>query len=135
MCRGDSRIALLYLLLASCGAAEHRPPEPTPDASSDSATSDATNDAARQDAATTDAAPIDASARDASTTAVSCDRRNLLCRVADPVCPTDQVPEIISNCFGPCVPIDQCVCSSPADCPHAEMYTCHNYRQRCGPYL
>jgi len=129
------------LLLASCGAADHRPPEPTRDGATESATPDAqvmdanTPDANEIDANTPDANEIDASTTDASTSAVSCDRRDLQCRVADPACPAGQVPEIINNCFGACVPIDQCVCSGPADCPHEEMYTCHNFRKRCGPYL
>lgn len=66
---------------------------------------------------------------------VSCDRRPLSCRRAEPVCGEGEVPRIIGNCFGECVRIDACVCSEAADCPFEEMYTCHRFRQRCGPYV
>lgn len=88
----------------------------------------ATGDASRPDAAIADVA-VDAS------DVVSCDRRLLSCRRAEPVCGQDEVPRIIGNCFGECVRIDECVCSEAADCPFEETYTCHRFRQRCGPYV
>jgi hypothetical protein len=67
--------------------------------------------------------------------AVSCDRRSLTCKRAEPQCPEGQVVEIIGNCFGECVPIDSCTCKQAADCPNADQYTCHLFKERCGPYV
>jgi hypothetical protein len=66
---------------------------------------------------------------------VSCDPRELRCRRAEPQCPDFQVPQIINGCYGPCVPVDACLCDEPADCPNNDAYTCHMYRGRCGPYV
>lgn len=65
----------------------------------------------------------------------SCDRRKLTCRRAEPVCPEGEVAEIVGNCFGECVRIDQCACSEAAACPMDEKYTCHRSAMRCGPYV
>lgn len=67
--------------------------------------------------------------------AVSCDRRDLRCKRAEPICPEGQVAQIVNNCFGPCVPIDACACEEAAQCPNEAQYTCHLYRNRCGPYV
>jgi hypothetical protein len=66
---------------------------------------------------------------------VSCDRRNLLCKRAEPVCPTGQVVSIEGSCFGPCVNIEQCSCKEAAACPAPETYTCHMSRGVCGPFV
>lgn len=66
---------------------------------------------------------------------ISCDRRKLTCRRAEPVCPEGQVAQIVGNCFGECVRIEQCACSEAAACPLEEKYTCHRSAMRCGPYL
>ena len=70
-----------------------------------------------------------------SSTSVSCDQRLVLCRVAPPTCPQMQVPSIDGSCYGPCVPIDTCVCQAAEDCPDANEYTCHRSQGRCGPYV
>lgn len=69
------------------------------------------------------------------TAAISCDRRSVLCRIVEPVCPDGQVVSIQGSCFGPCVGIEQCTCSEAAACPAPEMYTCHLSRGVCGPYV
>jgi hypothetical protein len=69
------------------------------------------------------------------TAAVSCDRRPLLCRRAEPICPDGQVASIVGTCFGPCVPLEQCLCKEAAQCPFPEMYTCHLSAGHCGPYV
>jgi hypothetical protein len=74
-------------------------------------------------------------ASDAGDGVTSCDRRKLACKRADPTCPEGEVPAIVAGCFGACVPIDACACDAPEACPDANHYTCHNYKQRCGPYL
>jgi hypothetical protein len=66
---------------------------------------------------------------------VSCDRRNLLCKRAEPVCPAGQVASIEGSCFGPCVNIEQCSCKEAAACPAPETYTCHMSRGVCGPFV
>jgi hypothetical protein len=67
--------------------------------------------------------------------AVSCDRRDLLCKRAEEPCPQGQVREIVDHCWGECVLIDSCLCDEAADCPDENQYTCHMYRGRCGPYV
>lgn len=66
---------------------------------------------------------------------VSCDQRMVLCKRVAPVCPDMQVPSVEGSCYGPCVPIDDCVCQAPEDCPDADVYTCHRSQARCGPYV
>jgi hypothetical protein len=66
---------------------------------------------------------------------VSCDQRLILCKRVAPVCPDMQVPSVEGTCYGPCVPIDDCVCQAPEDCPDADVYTCHRSQARCGPYV
>jgi len=68
-------------------------------------------------------------------TAVSCDRRDLRCRRAEPMCPEGQVPEIVNGCYGPCVVLEACACDEAADCPNEAVGTCHLNRGRCGPYV
>lgn len=65
----------------------------------------------------------------------SCDRRPLTCRRAEPLCPEGQVVAIVGNCFGDCVPIEQCACSEADACPQPEKYTCHRSAMHCGPYV
>jgi hypothetical protein len=72
---------------------------------------------------------------DAGAAGVSCDARDVVCRAAAPVCAEFEVPSVEGQCWGACVAVDLCVCSGPDDCPEPETYTCHNFRQRCGPYL
>jgi hypothetical protein len=64
-----------------------------------------------------------------------CVPNEAFCRVAAPKCPEMLVPAVEGSCWGECVPIGDCVCSGPEDCPDANQYTCHNFRSRCGPYL
>lgn len=146
MCRGDSRIARMWwsgmwcVVLVACGAAEHRDPS-IADAANDANNGDAnprdanTADAQSTDANTTDALTDATATSDASDDAVHCDHREVTCRAAEPVCPEMQVASVVGTCWGPCVRIDQCVCTGPQDCPHEETFACHLYRQRCGPYV
>lgn len=66
---------------------------------------------------------------------VSCDPRLILCRRATPECPQWQVPSVSGSCFGPCVPVEQCACDEPADCPDPDHFTCHRSAAHCGPYV
>lgn len=67
---------------------------------------------------------------------VDCDRRSVTCRAPEPVCPAGEVAEVEGSCWSfRCVPIDSCRCAGPEQCPMPDMYTCHMFRMRCGPYL
>ena len=65
----------------------------------------------------------------------SCDRRSVLCRRAEPVCPAGQVAAVEGSCWGACVNVEQCSCKEAAACPNADQYTCHLSRGVCGPYV
>jgi hypothetical protein len=45
------------------------------------------------------------------------------------------VPSIKGNCYGPCVDIDACACTTAAQCPEPNKYTCHVGAKHCGPYV
>jgi hypothetical protein len=70
-----------------------------------------------------------------SSKGVSCDPGAILCRRAPPVCAEGQVPSVDGTCYGPCVPVGDCVCQAPEDCPNGDEYTCHRSPGRCGPYV
>lgn len=108
------------------------------DASSDAASVDASRDGSTQSGQDTGAggnADTGSASSDASAGAISCDRRKVLCRIAEPNCPANQVASVENGCFGPCVVIDQCSCAEAAECPHEEMYACHRSAKHCGPYV
>lgn len=134
-------VVVVFWFALGCGACggttapEVQDASTVADATTDAATDANRTDANRTDANVTDAQLTDANVTDAASDAVSCDRRNVACRRAEPICPEGQVAEIIDQCFGECVPIDQCVCTEAADCPYEERFTCHLFRQRCGPYV
>ena len=65
----------------------------------------------------------------------SCDVTKVLCRIATPQCPADQVPSVSGTCYGPCVAIDQCACTSPTDCPMPNNYTCIKSAGHSSPFL
>ncbi|HKP59473.1 MAG TPA: hypothetical protein VJV78_22275 [Polyangiales bacterium] len=70
-----------------------------------------------------------------ASTSLSCDPRKILCKRAAPECPSMQVPSVDGSCYGPCVPVEQCPCSGPSECPDSDHYTCHMSAAHCGPYL
>jgi len=65
---------------------------------------------------------------------VDCDLRSVECRIAQPICADNQVPSVNGSCFGPCVPIESCACSTADECPFSDRYTCWQ-RTHCGPYV
>ena len=65
---------------------------------------------------------------------VSCDHREVLCKSVEPTCPDMQVARVEAGCWGPCTKIELCACSSAAECPHEETYTCWS-KEHCGPYV
>lgn len=69
---------------------------------------------------------------------VRCDRRDVSCRAAEPICAEGEVAEVTPDgtCWTfRCVPIGACLCSSAEECPDRDHYTCHLSASRCGPYL
>ena len=68
------------------------------------------------------------------TALVDCDQRKIVCKIAQPICPENQVPSVSGSCFGPCVPIEACACADAQDCPLNDRYTCWQ-RTHCGPYV
>lgn len=64
-----------------------------------------------------------------------CDPRKITCRRAAPVCDEGEAPSVEGTCYGPCVPIATCACSSADACPLPEMFTCHLSRGRCDYYV
>jgi hypothetical protein len=65
---------------------------------------------------------------------VDCDLRKVLCRIVTPTCSAGQVPSVNGTCYGPCVKIESCACSSAAECPNNDEYTCWGGKH-CGPYV
>jgi hypothetical protein len=59
----------------------------------------------------------------------------VLCKRAEPVCPEGQMASVEGTCYGPCVPVEQCVCDGPEDCRLSDKYTCHRSAGHCGPYV
>lgn len=57
------------------------------------------------------------------------------CRRAPPECEDFHVPTQEGACYGPCVPIEACVCQGPSDCPDEGQFTCHLSAGHCGPYV
>lgn len=66
--------------------------------------------------------------------AYDCVLEGAACLIAVPVCAQGEVPSVEGSCYGPCVPIEQCKCDGPQDCPDSAHYTCFNYAHHCGPY-
>jgi hypothetical protein len=66
---------------------------------------------------------------------VSCDQRKVQCRRAEPECPEGQVPSVVGNCYGECVPIESCTCSENAECYDEGKYACWRFKGHCGPYV
>jgi hypothetical protein len=67
---------------------------------------------------------------------VDCDPRKITCKRAAPTCGANEVPSVddAGNCYGDCVKIDRCACSTAAQCPDQNQYTCWA-KQHCGPFV
>jgi hypothetical protein len=65
---------------------------------------------------------------------VDCDPQKIMCKRLAPVCETGEVPSVAGSCYGDCVKIDQCACSSADQCPQPNEYTCWGKRH-CGPFV
>jgi len=65
---------------------------------------------------------------------VSCDARQVLCRVATPQCAVGEAASVVGTCWGKCVNIAECACASPDECPLPDQYTCW-MKSHCGPFV
>lgn len=67
---------------------------------------------------------------------VDCDPFKITCKRAAPTCGAGEVPSVddVGNCYGDCVKIDRCACSTAAQCPDQNQYTCWA-KQHCGPFV
>ncbi|MFK7988609.1 MAG: hypothetical protein AB8I08_21495 [Sandaracinaceae bacterium] len=50
-----------------------------------------------------------------------CDRGDIGCRAAEPVCPEGQVAEVVGTCWGECVALDRC---APIECTDETRHHC-----------
>jgi hypothetical protein len=62
----------------------------------------------------------------------SCYPGAVRCSDPAPVCPEGQVPSVIDDCYGACIPIESCRCAAHYQCPNGELYTCLT-DLHCGP--
>jgi hypothetical protein len=65
---------------------------------------------------------------------VDCNPAHVLCKLLPDECPEMQVHRVDGTCWGECVKIDRCACSSEVDCPDSNQYTCWS-GEHCGPYV
>jgi hypothetical protein len=63
---------------------------------------------------------------------VSCTKEAVRCADPKPVCPEDQEPSVINDCWGPCVSVSSCRCIAHWMCPTLTRYTCLP-GEFCGP--
>jgi hypothetical protein len=66
---------------------------------------------------------------------VDCDPHKILCRIVTPECPQGEVPSVNGSCYGECVKIDRCSCTTADECPQPEQFTCLKGPMHCSYYL
>jgi len=69
-----------------------------------------------------------------STGLLECDPGKVQCRRSAPQCVFGEVPQVVDDCYGECVKVDRCACSTAAQCPQPDQYTCWS-KQHCGPFV
>lgn len=65
---------------------------------------------------------------------MDCDPVKIRCRRAPPECPAGQVPSVSGSCFGACVAVEKCACSTAAQCPQSDKHTCWKSKH-CGQFV
>jgi hypothetical protein len=65
---------------------------------------------------------------------LECDPSKVLCKRTAPQCVFGEVPEVVAGCYGECVKVDRCACSTAAECPQPDQYTCWS-KSHCGPFV
>ena len=67
---------------------------------------------------------------------VSCDARRVLCDRIPPRCAMGEAPSVSGSCWGDCVPVGECTCTTTDECPmiRGVSEVCYS-RGVCGPLL
>ena len=65
---------------------------------------------------------------------LECNPSKVLCKRVAPQCVFGEVPQVVDGCYGECVKVDRCACSTAAQCPQPDQYTCWSQRH-CGPFV
>lgn len=47
----------------------------------------------------------------------SCNSAQVACNGIAPTCPSGQAPSVVNGCWGQCIWIEYCQCTTPTDCP------------------
>jgi hypothetical protein len=63
-----------------------------------------------------------------------CDPSKVLCKRIAPQCVFGEAPQVVNGCYGECIKIDRCACSTAAQCPQPDQYTCWS-KSHCGPFV
>jgi len=85
-------------------------------------------------AGNTSASDPNAGSAGASPGLLECDPNQVSCKRAAPQCVFGEVPRVVDGCYGECVKVDRCACSTAAQCPQPEQYTCWS-KSHCGPFV
>ena len=91
-------------------------------------------DASSGGAGSTSAGGQTAVAGSTSAGLLECDPSKVLCKRTAPQCVFGEVPQVVASCYGECVKVDRCACSTAAQCPQPEQYTCWSM-SHCGPFV
>jgi hypothetical protein len=73
-----------------------------------------------------------------ATAGKSCNPAQVICKMVAPSCSSMEAAELdaAGTCYtGQCIPIGECSCNVPADCPNSQLFTCRNDIKRCSPFL
>ena len=70
----------------------------------------------------------------ASSSLLDCDPGKVLCKRTAPECVFGEEPQVVAGCYGECVKVERCACSTAAQCPQPDQYTCWS-KSHCGPFV
>jgi hypothetical protein len=63
----------------------------------------------------------------------NCDQRAVACKILPPTCDQGQFPAVAGSCWdGTCVPLEQCLCTVPEECPDPYNHPCLMSVHHCG---
>jgi hypothetical protein len=63
----------------------------------------------------------------------NCDQRDVACKMLPPTCGPGQFPGVVGSCWdGTCVPLEQCLCTVPEECPDPYNHPCLMSVHHCG---
>jgi len=70
----------------------------------------------------------------ADSSLLDCDPGKVLCKRTAPECVFGEEPQVVAGCYGECVKVERCACSTAAQCPQPDQYTCWS-KSHCGPFV